>query len=129
VVIASGCLASVTSTVREVAPVTIAILVPELLMTHQLSFKAIASILDTEPSIGILGHAETFSQTIERVAALRPDVILFDLHMPDDNSFAPAFIRNQLAQSGARVLGMSLSRGEDEKNRGFSLRASARSPC
>jgi chemotaxis response regulator CheB len=40
-------------------------------------------------------------------AALKPDVILLDLHMPDDRSFDPEFVKTNL--SGARVLAMSLS--------------------
>jgi CheY-like chemotaxis protein len=48
---------------------------------------------------------------------LKPDVVLLDLHMPDDQTFVPAFIKSQLQLSGARVLGMSLSTGEDEESR------------
>ena len=40
-------------------------------------------------------------------AALKPDVILLDLHMPDDRSFSPEFVKANF--SGARVLAMSLS--------------------
>jgi chemotaxis response regulator CheB len=40
-------------------------------------------------------------------AALKPDVILLDLHMPNDHSFNPEFVKANL--SGARVLAMSLS--------------------
>jgi hypothetical protein len=43
--------------------------------------------------------------------------VLLDLHMPDDHAFVPAFIKSQLQLSGARVLGMSLSSGDDEESR------------
>jgi hypothetical protein len=37
--------------------------------------------------------------------------------MPDDHAFVPAFVKSQLQLSSARVLGMSLSSGEDEESR------------
>ena len=63
----------------------------------------------------ILGTAENFSQTLQMAATLKPDVVLVDIHMPDSGSFEPAFVKSELAQSGARVLGMSLSSGEDDE--------------
>jgi CheY-like chemotaxis protein len=48
---------------------------------------------------------------------LKPDVVLLDLHMPDGGECEPAFVQSQLQLSGARVLGMSLSSGEDEVSR------------
>jgi chemotaxis response regulator CheB len=68
-----------------------------------------------EPAIKLLGEASNFSEAISMTAALRPDVIVLDLHMPDDRSFNPAFVKANL--SGARVLAMSLSsdcESEDE---------------
>jgi hypothetical protein len=43
--------------------------------------------------------------------------VLLDLHMPDDHAFVPAFVKSQLQLSGARVLGRSLSSGDDEESR------------
>jgi chemotaxis response regulator CheB len=40
-------------------------------------------------------------------AALKPDVILLDVHMPGDCSFNPEFVKANL--SGARVLAMSFA--------------------
>jgi chemotaxis response regulator CheB len=45
-------------------------------------------------------------------AALKPDVILLDLHMPDDHAFNPELVKENL--SGARVLAMSLSSDDYE---------------
>jgi len=54
-----------------------------------------------------LGEASNFAEAISMTAALKPDVVLLDLHMPDDRSFNPEFVKANL--SGARVLAMSLS--------------------
>ena len=40
-------------------------------------------------------------------AALKPDAVLLDLHMPDDHSFNPGFVKTNLSRT--RVLAMSLS--------------------
>lgn len=77
--------------------------------------NAVSRLLEAEPTVKLLGTAENFSQTLQMAATLRPDVVLLDIHMPDSDSFAPDFVKSQLAQSGARVLGMSLSSGDDEE--------------
>ena len=77
--------------------------------------SAVSRILEAEPSIKLLGTAENFSQTLQMAATLKPDVVLLDLHMPDGNSFEPAFVKSQLTQPGVRILGMSLSSGEDDE--------------
>lgn len=77
--------------------------------------SAVSRLLEAEPAIKLVGVAENFSQTLQMTATLKPDVVLLDIHMPDGDSFKPAFVKSQLAQSGARVLGMSLSSGEDDE--------------
>jgi chemotaxis response regulator CheB len=69
--------------------------------------KTLRNFLEEEPAIKLLGEATNFAEAISMTAALKPDVILLDLHMPDDHSFNPEFVKANL--SGARVLAMSLS--------------------
>jgi len=68
--------------------------------------RAIKGLLKDEPQIKLLGEAGSFHDAILMTVALKPDVILLDLHMPDDSSFKPAFVKHQLG--GSRVLAMSL---------------------
>jgi DNA-binding NarL/FixJ family response regulator len=70
---------------------------------------------EAEPSIKVVGAAESFSQTIEMGSSLKPDVILLDLHMPDESLILPTQVKSELGRSGARVPGRSLSSGEDEE--------------
>ena len=77
--------------------------------------RTLRNFLKEEPAIKLLGEASNFAEAISMTAALKPDVILLDLHMPDDRSFNPEFVKANL--SGARVLAMSLSsdyESEDE---------------
>jgi CheY-like chemotaxis protein len=59
-----------------------------------------------------------FSQTIAMANSLNPDVVLLDLHMPDESLITPTQVKTELSHSGVRVLGMSLSSGvNDEETR------------
>jgi chemotaxis response regulator CheB len=69
--------------------------------------KTLRNFLEEEPAIKLLGEARNFAEAISMTAALKPDVILLDLHMPDDCSFNPASVKANL--SASRVLAMSLS--------------------
>jgi DNA-binding NarL/FixJ family response regulator len=78
---------------------------------------AVRRLLEAEPSIKVVGVAESFSQTIKMASSLKPDVVLLDLHMPDENLIPPTQVKSELGRSGARVLGMSLSSEDDEETR------------
>jgi CheY-like chemotaxis protein len=91
--------------------------------------NAVSRLLEAEPTIKVVGVAENFSQTLQMAASLRPDVVLLDLHMPDGHAFQPAFVKSELALAGARVLGMSLSSGEDDEESGCSLKRSVLRSC
>jgi chemotaxis response regulator CheB len=69
--------------------------------------KTLRNLLKEEPAIKLLGEASNFAEAISMTAVLKPDVVLLDLHMPDDRSFNPEFVKANL--SGTRVLAMSLS--------------------
>jgi chemotaxis response regulator CheB len=69
--------------------------------------KTLRNFLKGEPAIKLLGEASSFAEAISMTAALKPDVVLLDLHMPDEGSLNPEFVKANL--SGARVLAMSLS--------------------
>jgi DNA-binding NarL/FixJ family response regulator len=42
---------------------------------------AIARLLKEEPSVELVGEATSFGKTIKLAAALKPDILLKDLHM------------------------------------------------
>jgi two-component system invasion response regulator UvrY len=79
--------------------------------------KAIKGLLAEEPSIEILGEAESFKQAISMATTLKPDVVLLDLHMADDYAYEPTFVKSQFSICGSRVVAMSLAGAEDEESR------------
>jgi len=79
--------------------------------------QAVIRLLEEEPRVKVLGEAANFSLAVFPALALKPDVVLLDLHMPDDNSFEPAFVKSLFQLSGAKVVGMSCSGADDEVSR------------
>ncbi|MCB0191127.1 MAG: response regulator transcription factor [Anaerolineae bacterium] len=51
---------------------------------HTVVRKGIQMIVSTEPSIKVIGEAADGPQAFEQVKALRPDIVLMDLLMPND---------------------------------------------
>jgi DNA-binding NarL/FixJ family response regulator len=87
----------------------------------------IKRILIDEPTIVVLGEAENFEEAIEKAADLKPDILLLDLHMPDDRTLSADYIKTSLRPLGSeiKIIGMSLSGNEDAemKELGASLGA------
>jgi DNA-binding NarL/FixJ family response regulator len=54
-----------------------------LLDDHEIVRRGIAQLLETEDDIKIIGEANTAAQAIARIPALRPDVAILDVRLPD----------------------------------------------
>jgi len=84
--------------------------------------EGIASLLDIQDGISVVGQAVNGQEAIEKALALRPDVILMDVRMPVmDGIVATAQIHRQL--SGCQVI--MLTTFDDEEYIVKSLRAGA----
>ena len=75
--------------------------------------KAIRGLLEEEPTISIVGEAETFKLTVRAALVHKPDVILLDLHMPGSEVLEPTTLTHGLSTCGSRILAMTLL-GENE---------------
>ena len=54
-----------------------------LLDDHEIVRRGIAQLLDTEDDIEIVGEAATAAQALARIPAVRPDVAILDVRLPD----------------------------------------------
>jgi DNA-binding NarL/FixJ family response regulator len=54
-----------------------------LLDDHEIVRRGIAQLLETEDDIQVVGEAGTASQAMARIPALRPDVAILDVRLPD----------------------------------------------
>nr|WP_239028513.1 response regulator transcription factor [Pseudonocardia acidicola] len=54
-----------------------------MLDDHEIVRRGIAQLLETEDDIEVVGEAGTAAQALARIPALRPDVALLDVRLPD----------------------------------------------
>ncbi|CAM3050395.1 response regulator transcription factor [Prescottella defluvii] len=52
---------------------------------HEVVRRGLAELLETDDGIQVVGQAENRSQALARIPALRPDVVLLDVRLPDGN--------------------------------------------
>ncbi|HEY8455611.1 MAG TPA: response regulator transcription factor [Actinopolymorphaceae bacterium] len=52
---------------------------------HEVVRRGLRDLLDAEPDITVVGEAETAQQALARIPALRPDVAVLDVRLPDGN--------------------------------------------
>lgn len=50
---------------------------------HELVRRGVVELLNAEPDIDVIGEASTAAQARRRIAAIRPDVALLDMRLPD----------------------------------------------
>ena len=72
---------------------------------HQIVRKGVAAILDAEPGLLVAGEAATVSEAVTAYRAIRPDVTLMDLRLPDGTGIeAAARIRAEFEDARIIVL-------------------------
>ncbi|MBJ8341285.1 response regulator transcription factor [Antrihabitans sp. YC3-6] len=52
---------------------------------HEVVRRGLANLLEDDPELTVIGEAGTVSQALARIPALRPDVAVLDLQLPDGN--------------------------------------------
>ena len=77
----------------------------------QVMRTAIRKALEEQSGIDIVGEAANFVQTMQLINDLRPDILLLDLHMPEERNVAPDLIRSQLGT--VKTLAVSFSNDSD----------------
>ena len=94
-----------------------------LVVDDQALFReALATLLGARPEVEVVGEAGDGQQALERAAALQPDVVLMDLHMPVLDGIA-ATRRLRVERPGVRVL--ALTTFDDDEDVFAALRAGA----
>jgi DNA-binding NarL/FixJ family response regulator len=94
-----------------------------LLVDDQALFReALATLLEVRPEIEVVGEAADGAAALDRVAELRPDVVLMDLHMPVLDGIG-ATRRLRVEQPEVRVL--ALTTFDDDEDVFAALRAGA----
>lgn len=74
---------------------------------HQILLEGLRSLLQNEPDIEVVGEARTGHEALSQTMALRPDVVIMDVAMPDFNGIETT--RRMVAEApGAKVVALSM---------------------
>ncbi|MCC9311312.1 response regulator transcription factor [Kitasatospora sp. RB6PN24] len=77
---------------------------------HTLLREALCELLATEPGFEVVAQAGTGTETVALAARHRPDVLLLDIEMPENDP--PVTVRRLLAQQpGLRIIVLSMDDG------------------
>jgi DNA-binding NarL/FixJ family response regulator len=83
-----------------------------LLDDHEIVRRGVRDLLEAEPDITVIGEAGTAQSALARIPALRPDVAILDVRLPDGNGVSVCReIRSQMPQVACLML---TSFGDDE---------------
>ena len=52
---------------------------------HEVVRRGVADLLDVEPGLRVIGQASSAAEALARIPALRPDIAVLDIRLPDGN--------------------------------------------
>jgi chemotaxis response regulator CheB len=85
--------------------------------------STIVNMLKTDSTFELVGEAVDFAQTLELVTAVKPDILLLDLHMPDESNYSHEFVKRHFLQPAGCILAISVWNDQDAKALAESFRA------
>jgi len=68
----------------------------------------IARVLKEETVTELVGEATNFAETLQMTAALKPDVLLLELHFDDEREYPVEVVKAQVLRHAKCVLAISL---------------------
>jgi two-component system response regulator DevR len=77
--------------------------------------SAIRQLLKNELGIEVIGTATSFAEALVLTAALKPDVLLMDPHMPDERQYTPKLVKSQILSHTKCIVAISLWKDADTK--------------
>jgi DNA-binding NarL/FixJ family response regulator len=84
--------------------------------------RGMRQLLMAQPGIEIVAECSDFAQTIKMTRDLNPQLVILDLHMPDESNFPPQDVKSQL-NPDVRVLAISFANDEETKDLAESIGA------
>jgi two-component system response regulator DevR len=91
--------------------------------SHEM-LAAIRRTLSEEPAIKVVGEVSTFAAMMQMISDCKPEVLLLDLHLPEERHFLPEFVKSQLV-SVPCTLAVSFSNDGEAKDLAKSYGATA----
>ncbi len=69
--------------------------------------RCIQSLLESEKDIQIIGEASRFAEALTLIAALRPQIVVMDMQLPDCTAVTNIQLKSQLQEQLAQMIAMS----------------------
>jgi len=88
-------------------------LLPCSSLTTKKLLHAVRVLLRRDPEICITGETGNYHQTTQSILNLKPQVVVMDLHMPDESSTSRQEIKSVLDTSGSELIAMSFWNDEN----------------
>jgi len=85
----------------------------------------IVRILKENSYVEVVGESINYAQTLELTGALKPDVVILDLMMADEDAFPHEAIKLHLLHNASCILAISIWNDDDAHRRAESLGARA----
>jgi DNA-binding NarL/FixJ family response regulator len=76
---------------------------------------AIIRMLKSDTELEVTGEAATFAAAIELVNVLKPDIVVLDLHMPDERNYSPESVKLQILENVGCILAVSVWNDNEAK--------------
>jgi DNA-binding NarL/FixJ family response regulator len=75
----------------------------------------IVQMLKTDTDLEVAGEASTFAEALEVVDSLKPDIVVLDLHMPDEENYLPESVKLQVLEHAGCILTISVWNDSEAK--------------
>ena len=70
--------------------------------------RSICNLLQDRTDIVVVGESADFAQALQMAQELRPDVVILDLHMPDQSRVVSSHIKARFKVLGIRSIAISI---------------------
>jgi DNA-binding NarL/FixJ family response regulator len=65
-------------------------------------------MLKADTNLEVAGEVANFAETLELVDGLKPDIVVLDLHMPDERIYLPESVKLKVLESAGCILALRI---------------------
>jgi two-component system, NarL family, response regulator NreC len=102
---------------RCINPLTVQLTPIKVLVAddNEIVRSALVRMLNADADLAVIGEAANFDETLKLVDVLKPDIVLLDLHMPDERNYLPQSVKVQVLENVGCILAISVWNDSEAK--------------